>query len=270
MSEEHEQTIVNLDEGDDNTTNADVEMAEDAGEGEKQDYGNSVNANNDLPFAGEETEQPTTFLSYLASPIVTLVVGKEEQTSLSAHQALLCKSPYFKEICDKFEEGAVSTTALISHTATTKLPCLSEFAPSHAESSSLTTTSQPFPASSNTSTPANTSPRKSPAPAISNSTPPFPPSTTPAQSSSSTPASTPSPRSSRSAPYVPSRAQRSTASTPPSNGRLCLRDMRISTRTRTIRWSGRRGRILCGQRRRTSSRPCVWSFRSSVTMFSVS
>ncbi|KAL2213038.1 hypothetical protein CC79DRAFT_1315904 [Sarocladium strictum] len=81
-------------------------MAESTQAGEEQNGEDNASTSNDLPFAGEEPEQPTTFLSYLASPVVTLVVGKEEQTTLSAHQALLCKSPYFQEICDRFTEGA--------------------------------------------------------------------------------------------------------------------------------------------------------------------
>lgn len=109
MAEEIEQSVVNLNEGDDHTTNADVEMAEGA---EQQDNEDDANHDNEQPVAPEDAQQPTTFLSYLASPIVTLVVGKEEQTSLSAHQALLCKSPYFERICAQFEEGAVSRTQL--------------------------------------------------------------------------------------------------------------------------------------------------------------
>lgn len=108
MADEQDQLVVSIDEGEDNTIAGDVEMAESAQTVEEQNGEDNASTNNDLPFAGEEPEQPTTFLSYLASPVVTLVVGKEEQTTLSAHQALLCKSPYFQEICDKFVEGAVS------------------------------------------------------------------------------------------------------------------------------------------------------------------
>jgi hypothetical protein len=47
---------------------------------------------------------------YLKSPIVELVVGQgEEQTILTAHQAILIASPYFAEAVEKFgESGPVS------------------------------------------------------------------------------------------------------------------------------------------------------------------
>ena len=62
--------------------------------------------------AANETAQDkvsSSFAESLASPIVTLVVGKgDEQTILSAHPALLCKSPYFVEACRVFvEDGSV-------------------------------------------------------------------------------------------------------------------------------------------------------------------
>jgi len=66
---------------------------------------------NDLPFAGEEEEvvqKPTrvTFVDYLKSPIVSLIVGEgEEKTELMAHQGLLVQSPWFGEECGRFGEG---------------------------------------------------------------------------------------------------------------------------------------------------------------------
>lgn len=89
---------------------ADVDMVENAAGENAAGDDNTMNSDetDGMPFAQEEVEQPTTFMSYLASPIVTLIVGNESQTTLSAHQALLCKSPYFKTICDAFtEEGSV-------------------------------------------------------------------------------------------------------------------------------------------------------------------
>ncbi|OCL03319.1 hypothetical protein AOQ84DRAFT_153388 [Glonium stellatum] len=51
-----------------------------------------------------ESEKQVTFLDYLRSPIVELVVGTgEEQTPLFAHQAMLIKSPFFAEICAQFD-----------------------------------------------------------------------------------------------------------------------------------------------------------------------
>lgn len=70
----------------------------------------------ELPFAGEETvvkPEPTRipFVDYLTSPVVTLIVGSgEQETFLTAHQALLVQSPYFKAQSDAFtDDGSVST-----------------------------------------------------------------------------------------------------------------------------------------------------------------
>lgn len=83
----------------------DVEMAE----GEE-----GAGAGNDgtvLPFAeGGEADPRTTFISYLTSPVVTLIVGTaESETILTAHQALLVQSPFFADICGAFaDDGSVS------------------------------------------------------------------------------------------------------------------------------------------------------------------
>ncbi|KAF2836003.1 hypothetical protein M501DRAFT_997222 [Patellaria atrata CBS 101060] len=54
-----------------------------------------------------ETTARVTFLDYLRSPIVELVVGNgPSQTVLAAHQALLTKSPYFDGFISKFTEGS--------------------------------------------------------------------------------------------------------------------------------------------------------------------
>ncbi|KAI5289897.1 hypothetical protein KEM54_002938 [Ascosphaera aggregata] len=52
----------------------------------------------------EKKPRKLTFLDYLKSPIVELVVGKgEKKTTLTAHQALLAESPYIREIIDSEE-----------------------------------------------------------------------------------------------------------------------------------------------------------------------
>ena len=64
----------------------------------------------DLPFAeGGEVDPRPTFISYLASPVVTLIVGSgENETILSAHQGLLVQSPFFAEACAAFtNDGSV-------------------------------------------------------------------------------------------------------------------------------------------------------------------
>jgi len=59
-----------------------------------------------LPFqeeAMEDAPQRVTYIDYLKSPIIGLLVGQgDEQALLTAHQALLTTSPWFKDACDKF------------------------------------------------------------------------------------------------------------------------------------------------------------------------
>ena len=65
-------------------------------------------ASAELPFAEAEPEEPArqSFASFLMSPVVTLRVGGEgELREVSAHQALLERSPFFKEACAAFAEG---------------------------------------------------------------------------------------------------------------------------------------------------------------------
>ncbi|KAL3425015.1 hypothetical protein PVAG01_04296 [Phlyctema vagabunda] len=72
-----------------------VESTEDAGDVE-------------LPFQNEpEDEVPSrvTYIDYLKSPIIGLLVGQgEEQCLLTAHQGLLIQSPWFAEACGKFSD----------------------------------------------------------------------------------------------------------------------------------------------------------------------
>lgn len=87
----------------------DAEMLEAGAEDE------TVVERTELPFAGEDTvvePEPARvpFIDYLTSPVVTLIVGTgEHETFLTAHQALLVHSPYFKAQCDAFtDDGSVS------------------------------------------------------------------------------------------------------------------------------------------------------------------
>ncbi|EQB50471.1 hypothetical protein GCG54_00006806 [Colletotrichum gloeosporioides] len=79
---------------------ADVEMAEGTEAGDNAQ---------ELPFAeggeSDPVEPRTTFASYLASPVVTILVGSSEtEAILTAHQALLVQSPFFKEACAQFSD----------------------------------------------------------------------------------------------------------------------------------------------------------------------
>lgn len=75
----------------------DVEMAmagaEEEADGENGDIGGPLLEND-----AERSNPQTVFLDYLRSPIVELMVGSgDDATLLTAHQALVTKSPYFAE-----------------------------------------------------------------------------------------------------------------------------------------------------------------------------
>ncbi|CAG8954106.1 hypothetical protein HYFRA_00009210 [Hymenoscyphus fraxineus] len=53
----------------------------------------------------EEVPARVTYIDYLRSPVVSLLVGQgDEQALLTAHQALLVQSPWFAESCAKFTD----------------------------------------------------------------------------------------------------------------------------------------------------------------------
>ncbi|EON66060.1 hypothetical protein W97_05303 [Coniosporium apollinis CBS 100218] len=81
----------------------DVAMADDGDEAEaKAGDGEEVST---LPQA--EAPKRATFLDYLKSPMVELVLGTgSDQAVLTAHQAMLVKSPYFADVCAQFSEGS--------------------------------------------------------------------------------------------------------------------------------------------------------------------
>lgn len=69
-----------------------------------------------LPFAeGAPEDAPppprVSFMQYLTSPVVTLLVGSgDNETILTAHQSLLTQSPFFAEACAEFaNDGSVSS-----------------------------------------------------------------------------------------------------------------------------------------------------------------
>ncbi|KAF2094325.1 hypothetical protein NA57DRAFT_47229 [Rhizodiscina lignyota] len=78
---------------------ADVEMG---GEEEGDGGAEVVEEETMLPDVEVETKRES-FLDFLKSPIIELAVGiGENETILTAHQALLIKSPYFQEACARF------------------------------------------------------------------------------------------------------------------------------------------------------------------------
>lgn len=67
-----------------------------------------------LPFQEEAMDDAparATYIDYLKSPVIGLLVGQgDEQALLTAHQALLSCSPWFAEACAKFsDEVSVSS-----------------------------------------------------------------------------------------------------------------------------------------------------------------
>ncbi|QUC19238.1 uncharacterized protein UV8b_03479 [Ustilaginoidea virens] len=92
---------------------ADVEMAEEA------DVTRAPQHDEAAQDGGAAEPPRMSFMAYLASPIVTLVVGEDEaQTLLSAHQSLLSKSPYFADICRQFvDDGSPRQIELLQEDA---------------------------------------------------------------------------------------------------------------------------------------------------------
>lgn len=95
---------------DETATGADVEMTESAEPTQGGDAGDDDNGEQALVETEPKSKPRVTFASYLMSPVVTLTVGTTDQgpASLTAHQALLTQSPYFREICSAFaDDGSV-------------------------------------------------------------------------------------------------------------------------------------------------------------------
>jgi len=96
---------------DDIITDQDIEMSgevvvEIEQSGATAGNGNAANNNNEHEDPMEETAVArVTYIDYLKSPIIGLLVGQgDEQALLTAHQALLVKSPWFADACAKFSD----------------------------------------------------------------------------------------------------------------------------------------------------------------------
>lgn len=92
----------------------DVEMEGTAAAGDETPYEKGPVEDAETTVIQEDpvAEARPSFIEYLSSPIVTLLVGQEAQTVLTAHQALLTKSPYFEQLCQSFvDDGSVGTHA---------------------------------------------------------------------------------------------------------------------------------------------------------------
>jgi len=102
---------------------ADVSMVQD------EENGNMYSG---LPPAEQGPENPDgpqmSFLSYLTSPIVTLVVGNGDAAAvLTAHQALLEISPYFNAVCTAFAEDGSPRTIELADFDLDALGCFLEY-----------------------------------------------------------------------------------------------------------------------------------------------
>ncbi|KAH6693518.1 hypothetical protein F5X68DRAFT_273122 [Plectosphaerella plurivora] len=88
----------------------DVEISEDvpstAATGDVEMEGVTAVAGDETVAEEDAAPEPrATFISYLTSPVVTLIVGQNgSETILTAHQSLLAKSPYFKDACAEFSD----------------------------------------------------------------------------------------------------------------------------------------------------------------------
>ncbi|KAI8948803.1 hypothetical protein F4801DRAFT_439469 [Xylaria longipes] len=103
----------------------DVDMAE----GEEPEPETAGNEGTVLPFAeGGESDPRATFISYLTSPVVTLIVGSaENETVLTAHQALLTQSPFFADACAAFAHDGSPRQVELLHDEIDAVGCFLEY-----------------------------------------------------------------------------------------------------------------------------------------------
>jgi len=88
---------------------ADVEMAGDDSIAQVEIPASAATEDGDnLPYPEEtmgDIPARVTYIDYLKSPIIGLLVGQgAEQALLTAHQALLVQSPWFADACAKFSD----------------------------------------------------------------------------------------------------------------------------------------------------------------------
>lgn len=72
------------------------------------DGGAGENGDVEVVEDGSAPARRLTFIDYLKSPIVEILVGSgDEPTLLTAHQGLLTQSPYFASLCALFGDDEV-------------------------------------------------------------------------------------------------------------------------------------------------------------------
>ncbi|KAI2465538.1 hypothetical protein F4781DRAFT_408930 [Annulohypoxylon bovei var. microspora] len=110
---------------------ADVEM----GEGEEAEGAAAAaaaaagNGSGEMAFPeGFDVEPRTSYISYLTSPVVTLLVGSgESETLLTAHQGLLIQSPWFSDVCAAFTDDGSPRQVDLSGEELDAVGCFLEF-----------------------------------------------------------------------------------------------------------------------------------------------
>ncbi|OAA71820.1 BTB/POZ fold domain containing protein [Akanthomyces lecanii RCEF 1005] len=114
MSARDDASTVEIEIGTTGAAGGDVEM-EGAAAGDETPYekGPVEDAETSVIQEDPVAETRPSFIEYLSSPVVTLLVGQDAQTVLTAHQALLSKSPYFAQVCQAFiEDGSARSIEL--------------------------------------------------------------------------------------------------------------------------------------------------------------
>jgi len=90
---------------------ADVEMgaAEEIQEGEDDNPDGEGEGAGDETVAESTSNPQTVFLEYLMSPIVQIVVGSgDDETTLTAHKAILTQSPYFNDMLSPMSDDSLT------------------------------------------------------------------------------------------------------------------------------------------------------------------
>jgi len=87
---------------------ADVEMSGDESSVEIEVAVAAYTGDDMTPFQEDPIEDippRVTYIDYLKSPVIGLLVGQgDQQALLTAHQALLVQSPWFADACSKFSD----------------------------------------------------------------------------------------------------------------------------------------------------------------------
>ncbi|KAM0256093.1 hypothetical protein ACHAQJ_005180 [Trichoderma viride] len=97
------QNDVEMEEGNNSTQIVETENPTESSERAPQA---EMDATEDVDAEADPVEEERkAFANHLMSPVITLLVGKDEPAVLSAHEAFLVRSPHFEEVCKTFTEN---------------------------------------------------------------------------------------------------------------------------------------------------------------------